>query len=101
MITVGSKVKFNGNVAKVAFAFKEDGERMLHIIFDDKDLAPPELDVAETRCYSLEKKEEKTEDKKECLWHSWQLVGHSPVLNTPWYDCRDCGIKKEDYMNEL
>ena len=30
-----------------------------------------------------------------CYNHTWEKVGDSPVLNTPWYNCKKCGIAKE------
>lgn len=32
--------------------------------------------------------------------HVWELVGRSPVLDEKWYNCKKCGIKKEDYMRK-
>ena len=29
--------------------------------------------------------------------HIWEHVGNSPVLDTPWYNCKKCGIAKEKY----
>lgn len=29
--------------------------------------------------------------------HSWILVGNGPVTGEPWYNCKKCDIKKEDY----
>jgi hypothetical protein len=36
-------------------------------------------------------------DKQKRCWHTWELVGRSPVLDEPWYNCKKCGMKKEDY----
>ena len=32
-----------------------------------------------------------------CHYHDWELVGRSPVLDEPWYNCKKCGISKEKY----
>lgn len=37
-------------------------------------------------------------DPRKCA-HVWEIVGRSPVLNTVWYNCKYCAIKKEDHEN--
>ena len=32
-----------------------------------------------------------------CPYHNWELVGRSPVLDLPWYNCTKCGMSKEKY----
>jgi hypothetical protein len=32
-----------------------------------------------------------------CFSHTWEIVGRSPVLDLPWYNCKKCGIAKEKY----
>ncbi len=35
-----------------------------------------------------------------CKYHRWELVGRSPVLDDPWYNCEKCGMPKEEYEKE-
>ena len=29
--------------------------------------------------------------------HVWISTGRSPILDTPWFNCKNCGMKKEVY----
>lgn len=30
-------------------------------------------------------------------YHVWEVVGSGPVTDTPWFNCKYCKIRKEDY----
>ena len=33
--------------------------------------------------------------------HIWKSTGRSPVLDTPWFNCEKCGIKKETHEKSI
>lgn len=39
---------------------------------------------------------EKLEKQKHC-WHKWVKVGTGPVTGEEWWNCKLCGLKKEEY----
>lgn len=42
-------------------------------------------------------KKEPPIDPDYCPYHDWELIGRSPVLDLPWYNCKKCGITKEKH----
>ena len=36
-------------------------------------------------------------DKQRLCYHKFELVGKSPVLDEEWWNCKECGIAREDY----
>ena len=63
--------------------------------FDDEDELDEKKLLKEFE-QMLGKDEDNPVDPEKC-YHQWTLTGHGPVTNTPWYDCKKCKIKKEDY----
>jgi hypothetical protein len=47
--------------------------------------------------YDRLSEEERKKKQKDCYSHYWELVGSGPVTDTPWYNCKNCGISKEEY----
>ena len=46
--------------------------------------------------YDKMSEKEKSEKQKSCYYHVWEIVGYSPVLDIPWYNCKKCGAAKEE-----
>ena len=38
----------------------------------------------------------KKESQDNCFSHIWEIVGRGPVSDTPWINCKKCGIAKEE-----
>lgn len=95
MLIVGTKVKVNGCEGKVQYSHYKDGVKKYHVVFDDKELIPPRMDV-EMDNLTIIPVDKKEEPKSANCWHVWKIVGHSPVLDDPWYNCEKCSMRKED-----
>lgn len=67
--------------------------------FDDKELLDEfeKMLNGENNDYHKMSKEEREKKQKDCYSHYWELVGSGPVTDTPWYNCKICGMSKEDY----
>jgi hypothetical protein len=46
--------------------------------------------------YDKMAEKEKSEKQKNCYFHTWEIVGRGPVSDIPWYNCKKCGISKEE-----
>lgn len=33
-------------------------------------------------------------------FHRWEITGYGPNSKDPWENCKNCGMKKEDYEKE-
>ena len=66
--------------------------------FDEDDLLKEfeKMLNGETNNYKEVAKKEYDTKPSSCYFHVWEIVGHSPVLNVPWYNCKKCGMPKEE-----
>ena len=51
----------------------------------------------DTNKYKEVSEKEQDDKQKSCYDHSWEIVGRGPVSDIPWYNCKKCGITKEEY----
>ena len=59
-------------------------EKMLNLEDNDYEELAKDASVSPGSCY-----------------HVWEMTGRSPVLDTEWFNCKKCRIKKEVYDKSI
>ena len=85
-----------GNVLINCWIYRDDEE---DDFFNEDDLLAEfeKMLNGEDNEYGKLSKEEQKKKEADCYYHIWEVIGRSPVLDLPWYHCKKCGMKKEDY----